>query len=369
MVGLALIGALAAEPIDVLDLDLEDLLEVDTVGSAEGSFGYRLQQSGVVPFLHAYAVGRGYAETGQVPTFDLHYFNVFVGAEIQGVVIPEVQLEYEHGGEILEMRYGQVDIRTPTDALTLRIGKFMVPMGSYNELLYPEFLTPLPDRPLVLREVVPVAWAEVGGQLRGGVTVGEGWKLGYAAYLVNGLEQPDADPDDGVVEEGGELRDMRGNHRDRYAADKAFGFRVGVQGPSGFAAGASGYNGRYTIEASNRLRMYGIDLAWSPGSLLLQAEFFGAQMERTTTEDRRLWGLYGLVGIKLDPHVQPVFQVDLIRPGAERSRDRERYTLGLRFWPYPVKVPFLVFKASGALTTPREGERSGRAVAQMAVGF
>ena len=64
-----LTGVLAAEPVDVTDIALDELLEVDTVGGAEGSFGYRLQQVGVSPWLHAYAVGELYGETGTAPTF------------------------------------------------------------------------------------------------------------------------------------------------------------------------------------------------------------------------------------------------------------------------------------------------------------
>ncbi len=194
------------EPKAIEDISIEELLEQEVVAVGEtGSFGSRLENLGVKPYVHAYAVIDFMEQQGVPSTFNAHYFNVFIGANIAERVIPEVQLEYEHGGDEIQVRFAQIDVRVAEDLLAVRAGKFLVPMGLYNEYLYPEYISKTPQRPFAMREIVPVSWAETGVQLRGRYGWAAHRDMNYALYVVNGLEQKDG-------KDGGGIRHMRGNN-------------------------------------------------------------------------------------------------------------------------------------------------------------
>lgn len=88
----------------------------------------------------------------------------------------------ESGGEVaLEQAY--LDYRV-SDAVTVRAGLLLTPIGIINELHEPPTFNGV-ARPLFDREVVPSTWREIGVGLAGAIPGTQG--LSYRAYLVNGL--------------------------------------------------------------------------------------------------------------------------------------------------------------------------------------
>lgn len=76
---------------------------------------------------------------------------------------------------------------TVAQAFTLRAGKFIAPIGRYNEVLHPTFRWDMISKPLMFEEVIPTTWTPVGIQVRGTVTPAVGTALQYAAYVCNGF--------------------------------------------------------------------------------------------------------------------------------------------------------------------------------------
>lgn len=88
----------------------------------------------------------------------------------------------EDGGEVaLEQAY--LDYRL-TDAVTLRTGLVLTPVGIVNELHEPPTFNGV-ARPQFDREVIPTTWREIGVGAVGNLSTSRG--LAYRVYLVSGL--------------------------------------------------------------------------------------------------------------------------------------------------------------------------------------
>ncbi|MCH8317582.1 MAG: hypothetical protein IIA88_03660, partial [Bacteroidetes bacterium] len=242
-----------------------------------GSFGYRLGESDSKTQIHGYTTNEFIYTMGKdtatgllnkPSTFDNHYFNVFVGSQIGEKIYAEIQFEYEHGGEEIQARYAQVDYKF-SDALIIRAGKFLVPINSFNEFLYPEYINKAISRPFANRNIVPVSWAEVGVQLRGSFELENDLKPYYSVYVVNGLQGT----------EGGDIRKMRNNHRDKKDNNKSFGGKLGfIMG--GLEIGGGLYTGVYTEKDSLRLTIGAFEGAYRTSNLTLRVEYLFAGIQR-----------------------------------------------------------------------------------------
>jgi hypothetical protein len=86
------------------------------------------------------------------------------------------------GGEVaLEQAF--LDYRV-ADALTLRTGLVLPPVGIVNETHEPPTFNGV-DRPAFDHDVIPTTWREIGVGIVGKLPVADGWN--YRLYLVNGL--------------------------------------------------------------------------------------------------------------------------------------------------------------------------------------
>ena len=86
------------------------------------------------------------------------------------------------GGEVaLEQAF--LDYRV-FDALTLRTGLVLPPVGIINETHEPPTFNGV-DRPAFDHDVIPTTWREIGVGILGRLPVADGWN--YRLYLVNGL--------------------------------------------------------------------------------------------------------------------------------------------------------------------------------------
>ncbi len=145
----------------------------------------------------------------------------------------------------------------------VRFGVFYIPFGSYNQLHNPLF-DRLIDPPMVLYEIVPTPWTDMGVVINGEIP----WNslyLTYTTYMVNGLG------------EGRRIRESReflDNNR-----EKANGGRIGILSPKGLDMGASWYFGTRDRDDRLRIGMLGFDGTLSLFNLESRGEFVSALID------------------------------------------------------------------------------------------
>lgn len=388
--------ALDVEPLDVLDIyaygldergnvvveqasaeepeqlvpQLEDAinLEREIRGGETGSVAQRLT-SGEATRANGYlAIELGPRSNGKGAAFDSSHATLYLRSQLSERVSVDLGLDAAH----LAQSYG--DITLPhafvdialEEWLVLRPGFFEAPVGAFNEYLWPAFVRTTGGAPLFSTVVVPGLWSELGVQLRGRVPVSQRAHLTYAAFLSNGLEQPDDAIGDGVVAEGGDLSAMRYNVLDAYASDKAVGGRVGLQ-IGHFDIGASGYTGRYTIDAYRRLTIADVDVSYKSRPFTLRAEG-AASFQDVTGGWRTKIGAYALVSSRVAPHLEPYLQYDFLN---DRTAVQHRVLFGNAVYPFPnePQVRTLRLKTEVGVASDPEQDTAFVWLTQLVSGF
>lgn len=306
---------------ELLEMDLAKIVELQSSGRGDvGSFGYRLGDVDSKFQLHGYATNEYIDIQESVSTFDNHYFNLLVGSNIGNKVFAEIQLEYEHGGEVIQARYAQIDYKV-SDAFIIRTGKFLVPINTFNEYLYPEYINKTISRPFINRNVTPTAWAEVGVQVRGNFDFSDNVNGFYSAYIVNGLEG----------EEGGDIRSMRNNHRDKNADNKAFGGRLGVN-TGALELGTGFYTGAYTADGEHNLSILAIDAGYVKNGFTLRAEYNTSTLGTSTGDITRSGATFTASYIIADK-LEPVLRYDYMNwdDSTDPTKDKSRVYIGANY--------------------------------------
>lgn len=358
--------------------DLEDLLNSDISAGSAGSFGYNLnkenQELGIEPYIHAYSTFDAKKETVNPFTFDNLYYNLFVGVNIKDLIATEVQYEHEHGSAGIagysEVRVGQVDLLV-NPLLNFRVGKFLVPVGSFNPYLYPEYITKGAMRPFALREIIPVTWSDTGVQIFGKYEFGIGKDINYSLFAINGLkeqltkdEKALADADANYV---ANIRKMRNNSVETEKSDKGLGGRVGITPIDGLEISFSGYTGSYTADSSKRLSMGDIDLVYEVGNFSFRSEYVYA-MQQTKGTDAIKKGGYAQVSYLLKP-VEPVIRFDMIDFSNDPKHDRQRIAVGLNYYPIYDTYKKFVVKAWYSYTMQKDLKEPNSFYFQTSLGF
>lgn len=110
----------------------------------------------------------------------------------------EAEIEIGENGETeFALEYSQLDLLLHDNA-TLVVGKFLSPVGQFQERLHPSWINRLADAPAGFGHDGLQPGAEVGAQLRGAVPFGRS-RLNYALAVGNG---PRLDPAGAVMTEG-----------------------------------------------------------------------------------------------------------------------------------------------------------------------
>lgn len=305
----------------LLEMDLEKVVELQSQGRGDvGSFGYRLGTSNSRFQVHGYVTNEFIDQQESINTFDNHYYNLLLGSQIGEKIFAEIQLEYEHGGEEIQARYAQVDYKV-SDAFIIRTGKFLVPINTFNEYLYPEYINKTISRPFMNRNITPTAWAEVGLQVRGNFNIGTNTKGFYSAFVVNGLEG----------DEGGDIRSMRNNHRDKNSDNKAIGGRFGINTDK-LELGAGVYSGKYTADGRHGLTIVSVDAGYLNNGLTLRAEYSFANMQ-TSGGDILRNGASATVSYVIKEKIEPVLRYDFMNwdDASDPTKDKSRLYLGVNY--------------------------------------
>lgn len=139
-------------------------------------------------------------ERGTDATFAAGTFNPSLHIQYRDLLLFESEAEIvvdQNGETNFELEYSQLDILLH-DSATLILGKFLSPVGQFQERLHPSWINRLADAPVGFGHDGIQPATEVGVQLRGGVPLG-GTRFTYAAALGNG---PRLDGAGGVITEG-----------------------------------------------------------------------------------------------------------------------------------------------------------------------
>ena len=138
------------------------------------------------------------------------------------------EVEYEHGGEEVEVEFAYIDYLWRPQA-SFRAGRLLIPMGFLNELHEPTVYLGA-RRPDVERFIIPTTWRENGFGL-----FGQAGPLSYRTYVVAGFDAS------GFSAEG--LREGRQEGIESKADDIGWVGRLDYSGLPGLLLGGSAYVG------------------------------------------------------------------------------------------------------------------------------
>lgn len=213
---------------------------------------------------------------GAAPTtFDSSHFNPIFSARMGERLNAELEIEVER--DVIRAEYAFFDV-SPTPDVIVRIGKFLVPLGQFNEVLHPSFRWAMISRPLMFDEVIPAVWSDLGVQVKGSLGFGRGRLLEYSVYVVNGLASQTPPPGSGSTE--GSNAQFVHNARSRNTDnndDKAVGGSLSLSLLAGRRVGAttlgvSTYTGAIDARATRRLSIVDADFRLRLGNFELSGE-------------------------------------------------------------------------------------------------
>jgi len=192
-------------------------------------------------------------------------------------------VELEFALNEVEVGQAQVDFFL-SDCLTLSAGRFLAPIGFFNEQQYFSWINKFPDFPAAMLQVSRADFSINGLQLRGATYLGDSpVKSDYAFYAANGLGVPLDKNGNATLNAVANLDALNDTSKDANNA-VAYGGRVGFWVPKwGVNAGVSGFFNRpYTQDTTTGMN---IDL-WNIFANYTQGNwdfhFEGAQMFQKT---------------------------------------------------------------------------------------
>ncbi len=312
--------------------DFNATVEEDDKKTATGGFGADLSKNASFVNFNGYITNEFFSQQGKRTTFDNHYFNIFISSQLTERIFIEGQLEYEHGGEEVELRYGYADYKV-SEAFVVRSGKFLVPAGEFNEYLYPEYLNKTVSRAYVNREISPSAWGEIGVQVRGRIATDGNATPFYAVYVVNGLNGASGD---GIRSLRNNFRDTDGGSNDNKAVGGAFGVDLGDD----ITISTNYYSGKYTEDNELNLSILGASFYMNKENFSIWGEYHMATQEAYNdptdvslgVTDLNKNGFYIQGGFMVTDKFEPIVRYDEITLDGAPEGDRSRITFGANYY-------------------------------------
>ena len=159
--------------------------------------------------------------------FDFLRAILYAGYRFNDRFLFNSEIEVEHAKEIF-VEFAYVDYLA-TDAVGLRAGMLLIPMGLVNEFHEPTVFIGA-ERPVTEKSIIPTTWRENGGGVYGAFE-----NVAFRAYVVNGLN--------GSAFSSSGVRGGRQKGGKAKANDMAFTGRLDVTPTPGVFFGASFYTG------------------------------------------------------------------------------------------------------------------------------
>ena len=197
------------------------------------------------------ALAVGYSKIDHTP--GAFYFGEFTPdflLKLNDWILLEAELSVGSNGSVSVGSFAQADFFV-TDWLTIIAGRFVAPIGWFNERLNNPWINKLPgdapgSGPLLWQQVLP-AFSMLGVQAQGSFYLGcSPFKMEYNAYISNGLNLTPATAGAPTINELANLENMEDTFT-FITNEKAIGGRVGLWWPEmGMEVGFSAmYNGDY----------------------------------------------------------------------------------------------------------------------------
>jgi hypothetical protein len=256
-----------AEPIDLGELagSSGEARHVDFHGHLATAY-YGFEERSVAP---AASTSGSLSDLYPQSSFDVTDLSLFVGIPIGSALYTVAEIEYEFGGEEIDLDQAFVEWDLQREQrLAVRLGKFYAPFGI--ERFYQNApRNPLVDRPSPYIHVVPGTYSETGVELLGGLGLLEGPELAleYELALMNGLG---AD----LWDSARDARQVSDNN-----SSKALGGRLGLEIDRWLELGTSALVGDYDDSDEDRFRFLGADAQAKWGPLGLRAEYVYSHLE------------------------------------------------------------------------------------------
>jgi hypothetical protein len=261
----------------------------------------------------------------------------------------EAEIGIASDGTVSAGSFAQADFFV-NDWLTVIAGRFVAPIGFYNERLNNPWVNKLPTDtpgapPLLWLQVLP-AFSMLGVQAQGAFYLGcSPFKLEYNAYISNGLNLTPATPGMPTINELANLENMTDTFT-LISNDKAIGGRVGLWWPErGLEGGFSAMtNGDYVAGGfEDSISLVAVDLNYHKGNWDLRAEY-GMTWQHAQTfiaNNIRRQGFYAQVAYRpYDACNKYLQNLEFVyRYGYVDFRGIDPTTLDLTTFASPVDVP------------------------------
>jgi hypothetical protein len=220
--------------LEVLAGEIEKMRIGEAAEATETENGFGPAASKVYHSERGLSIG-GYGEvlyqnfdSEQSSEIDLLRAVLYFGYKFDDKWLFNSEVEYEHGGEEVEVEFAYIDYLWRPQA-SFRAGRLLLPMGFINELHEPTVYLGA-RRPDIERVIIPSTWRENGFGL-----FGQAGPFTYRTYVLAGLDAT------GFSAEG--LREGRQEGIESKADDIAWVGRLDYTGAPGLLAGGSAYVG------------------------------------------------------------------------------------------------------------------------------
>jgi len=306
----------------------------------------------------------------------------------------ELEIETSNDGETeLALEYSQLNFLVH-DNVTIVAGKFLSPIGQFQERLHPSWINRSINGPAGFGHGGVQPTSDVGIMLRGGVSTSEDLIFTYSLAAGNG---PRFGHDEDELELEGFGRDNDSN--------KSFGGRVALVHSSSLEFGFSYLNAGLNAEeelledgdlepAKNAdYRLWGADLAYSKGPWDIRAEYLnskttptGMALEEEVEEEEGHGGAepvnwktwYAQIAYRLSEitdhpilaKIEPVVRYGQFRVRVEDtliSNSENRWNFGVNYWAAPTIVIKAGIERRNYILPERTDET--RYLMQLAYGF
>lgn len=323
---------------------------------------------------------------GQSDSFGGGAFNPIFLVGYKNLLLFESELEISGttaGDTDVSLEFANLNLNA-TDWLTVTAGKFLSPMGDFQQHSHPTWINKLPSRPAgFVEDGGTEDLSKAGVMARGAFPVGS-TTLDYSVFVGNEPRLAD-NAEDGVKLEGfgGDVTDS-----------KAFGGRIGFRplpyvnlGVSGMHARIKGNAGAGGAVSSGDYDMEVADAAFTKGDWDVRGEFIRAHLDSlmsapspsdtTETIPASTWyawyvqGAYRLAGVtdnKILANFEPVARYSQFRVSGFsdfKTNEEDRWTVGLDYW----FAPSIVAKVAYLSRDFRNQDNANEFRAQFAFGF
>lgn len=281
---------------------------------------------------------RSFDQAVFVPGFHFNYQDIaFAEAKFETAVAPSGETETKLESANLNLFLG--------DHAVLTVGKFLSPLGQFQQNYHAPWINKLASRPAGFGEEASGApLANLGAQVRGGFGVGPGMKMNYAAFLANAPR---------LVVEDGEI-EMITNDTGTQSPNnkKIYGGRVSFFPMPSLEFGASAATGKTAVQefegergfagVSRSYRATGVDFAWQFAKKFdLRGEYLrqriGAGTETAEEfaaipSDGGLWSAgYVQAAYKFMPKWEGVYRYSKFNSPHGSQRQKQN-ALGVNYW-------------------------------------